>query len=47
VLEGLEKDVREARKGLWADPQPVPDVGRAEEEVKILVAALLEGSSAS
>jgi micrococcal nuclease len=24
VLEGLEKDAREARKGLWADPKPVP-----------------------
>ena len=24
VLEGLEKDAREARKGLWADPHPVP-----------------------
>ena len=24
VLEGVEKDAREARKGLWADPQPVP-----------------------
>jgi micrococcal nuclease len=23
-LERLEKDAREARKGLWADPQPVP-----------------------
>lgn len=24
VLEGLEKEAREARKGLWADPSPVP-----------------------
>ena len=24
VLEGLEKETREAKKGLWADPQPVP-----------------------
>jgi endonuclease YncB( thermonuclease family) len=24
VLEGLGKEAREARKGLWADPAPVP-----------------------
>jgi endonuclease YncB( thermonuclease family) len=24
VLEGLEKEARRAKKGLWADPQPVP-----------------------
>lgn len=24
VLEGLEKDAREAKKGLWAEPKPVP-----------------------
>jgi hypothetical protein len=24
VLEGLENETREARKGLWADPQTVP-----------------------
>jgi hypothetical protein len=24
VLEGLEKEAREARIGLWAEPQPVP-----------------------
>jgi hypothetical protein len=23
VLEGLETELREGRKGLWADPQPV------------------------
>jgi endonuclease YncB( thermonuclease family) len=28
VLEGLENDAREAEKGLWADPQPVPPWAR-------------------
>jgi endonuclease YncB( thermonuclease family) len=24
VLEEIEKEAREAKKGLWADPQPMP-----------------------
>ena len=24
ILEGLEKDAREAKKGLWAEQHPVP-----------------------
>jgi micrococcal nuclease len=24
VLEGLEKDAREAKQGLWVDPAPIP-----------------------
>lgn len=24
VLEGLENEAREGRKGLWADPAPIP-----------------------
>ncbi len=27
VLEGVEKEARETRKGLWTDPQTVPPWG--------------------
>ena len=32
VLEGLENDVREGQKGLWADPQTVPPWGVEKTE---------------
>ena len=31
VLEGLEKEAGEAKKGLWADPQPMPPWGGEKE----------------
>jgi endonuclease YncB( thermonuclease family) len=31
VLEGLEKEARDGRNGLWADPQPGPPLGVAED----------------
>ena len=32
-MEGLETDARAAKKGLWADPQPVPPwEGGSEKE---------------
>jgi len=35
VLEGLEKDAREAKKGLWADQQPVPPWEWRKEGVRM------------
>jgi len=33
VVEGVEKEARERRKGLWADPQPVsPWEWRVEQQ---------------
>ena len=31
MLEGVENQAREGRKGLWADPQPVPPWDWQEE----------------
>ena len=30
VLEGFEKDAREAKKGLWVDPAPIPPWGLSQ-----------------
>jgi endonuclease YncB( thermonuclease family) len=32
VLEGLEQEAREAKKGLWVDPQLVPSWESGEKE---------------
>jgi hypothetical protein len=41
VLEGLEQEAREARKRLWADPQPVPPwewrKGKSRESAGMIV----------
>ena len=31
LLEGLEQDAREARKGLWVDPAPIGSTGKLDE----------------
>ena len=43
VLEGLEAEAREARRGLWADPQPVPpwEWRKASQRYSVDASALL------
>jgi hypothetical protein len=44
VLEGLENDARQAKKGLWADPQPRGHRGRGSGDAGAGRSALQSGA---
>ena len=36
LLEGLEQDARDAKKGLWVDPAPIPIMGLQEGTARVI-----------